>query len=387
MTMLRTQFLFLIILLGNSYLEATVMTTQTSFDYSLPWDIRDYHGMHISIPVRSKNDKIVFVTGSEDSIRKLRLDSVDPANPKSFHSCIIPRKLKYNSESRREATSLGNGKVIFTMLNNQMSRTSPISAALNVEWRLHIIDPFTCDHTDLVVATTGENLIGVLPYEDSFDVLLKDMKSSKRTRVVRYSENGEIDQTFSAVIPDEHFLRVKMIKEHDPSAGYYYITPLRREGSSTLKILNSNFEVIHSFEFKHSRYTGYDHDAYSLEHGRFTVCYFDQENRKSLRCLTLDEEFKGQPAEVAITYDHEIYHVFVKILPRGGFHVLHAKNNGNHSDTVYLQHVTKDGQVGESVELGIVPRGIHEVYYFEMKDGSQCISISSIDSIMTKYIV
>lgn len=376
--------MFLILLLSNSYLKATEMTTQTFFDSSLPWDIRDYHDMQIPIPVRSKNDQLVFVTGNHDSARKLQLDSVDS---NSFHSCVIPRNLRYNSESRREATSLGNGKVIFTMLNNQMSRTSPISAALNVEWRLHIIDPVNCDHVDLVVATTGENLIGVLPYEDSLDVLLKDVESSKRTRVVRYKESGEIDQSFTAVIPDEHFLKVRMIKEHDTSAGYYYITPRKREAFSILKKLNSKFEVIRSFEFKHSRYTGFDHDAYSLQHGRFTVCYFDQENRKSLRCLTLDEEFEGQPTEVNITYDHDVYNVLVKNLPQGGVHVFHAKNNGNHSDTVYLQHVTKNGRVGEPVELGIVPRGIHELYYFEMKDGSLCISISSIDSIMTKYII
>lgn len=352
-----------------------------TYDFNGTWTTYNYSHKQIPIPLLDTNGSLIIVSGPLSF--EIHLDFQDKRN-----SCIIQPNLTYNSVSEHSAYRLGDGRVLVTLKNNLVSRDNVIAAALNIEWKLFIIDPKNCSYHDLTLmkGDYSETLVAVLPNNDTFDVVMENYKGAlPKVKVTRFDNQGTEMKNFSASIKDENVPKIFMLKENDPSEGYYYIVFSNNKTRSVLKKLNDKFENVQSFEFSHGHF---DEDGYSFNHERLSICSYDNDSLKNITCQIIDTGSTNKTLGTAhISNEDSIYFVTVTNLSEGGIMIVYAKRNQDKSFTVYVQHVTGEGKFDKPVEFGKVQKGLDRIYLFEMKNGSYLVAISTDDSIMTKLIV
>ncbi|XP_058795372.1 uncharacterized protein LOC131666585 [Phymastichus coffea] len=337
------------------------------------WTVHNFNRSLVH-PLKDAKDNFVYVTFSLNDHEAIKLNFQDERK-----SCVVPHELPYNTRSKHKVAALGNGKVIVTMMNNQMNRARISDAITKFDWKLSIIDPNNCSYQHKIIGHVKTSFDNILPYVDTFDLYAKSNQISK---VLRFKDNGELEG-FSAIVPDKKGLGIKVAKEYDPSQGYYYVVPNRKKSQSIIKKLNSHFQVTKTYVVERDRLSQ-DPQSYSMNYGRITFCYFTG-NRMNLECAVINGELDRELLKIRLIYEHALSGTTV-VNFRHGFAVVHYQRHKNQMSTVYARRVSEAGEIGSVVKIGEVTDAIHYVYSFVMNDGKLCVVVTFGDAVLTKYI-
>lgn len=363
----------------NGTISGQNKNTTTTYDFNGTWTIQNYIKRDVPIPLMDANDSLIVITGAQNKSRNIFLDMQN-------NHCVILPNLTYNSVSARKAYMLGDGHIIVSMKNNRVVRDDVLAAARFIQWKILIVNTKDCSHHNITVikGDDAERVVDILPYHHTFDVVMTNDKGAlPKTLVVRYDNNGSLVNNYAGTIPDDNHLKIFQFKPNNASEGYYYIVS-NNSTRSTMKKLNDKFEVVQSFEFSHGPY---DDDAYSMNHGRFSMCSFDDFSNQNLTCQIIDAETNKTLMTAHLNFTMPAYYVTLINLPEGGIMIFYLNQHEDNTKTVFVQQVSGTGRVEKPLEFGNVPSDFQDIYYFEMKNGSYLIAISTTKSLMTKTIV